>query len=378
MIMNRNLLLVFFDQAESSLVGRLVSLETEPFKLTPVVEPEQCPEKIDRVVGIVSARMVSSLLREIPRKQMRYLSKTLPFLVEDDLIAPIDKMHIVSQVVTDNKVRIFAIDHDLMQSCISWAGDRNLILDELYVDADLMTLDLNTLQDRVIHCDSGYLFKGAEGLIASFDSVDQLAGIENCYLGAGPESLEPIENYQQFFSKLIVDEVPSSLPPVNLLQRGYVPKTALAERSALVRRVILSASVLLMVQIFYWVLVGADYNVEAQQLQEKATLTYRQHFPSEKTIIDIRSQAEGHLAQAGKPQGTTSFLTVLEMVGDAIQEHSVEGEVLVRSIQYKNQAGDVVVEVTAPSVAIIEQVRAALIDGSDLDVQTEQINQNRD
>jgi type II secretory pathway component PulL len=133
-----------------------------------------------------------------------------------------------------------------------------------------------------------------------------------------------------------------------------------------------------MVQIFYWVLVGADYNVEAQQLQEKATLTYRQHFPSEKTIIDIRSQAEGHLAQAGKPQGTTSFLTVLEMVGDAIQEHSVEGEVLVRSIQYKNQAGDVVVEVTAPSVAIIEQVRAALIDGSDLDVQTEQINQNRD
>ena len=84
------------------------------------------------------------------------------------------------------------------------------------------------------------------------------------------------------------------------------------------------------------------------------------------------------MAQAGKPQGTTSFLTVLEMVGDAIQEHSVEGEVLVRSIQYKNQAGDVVVEVTAPSVAIIEQVRAALIDGSDLDVQTEQINQNRD
>ena len=376
--MNKNLLLVFFNQSETGFVERLLLLETEPFKLTPIDDLDlQRPEKVDRVIAVVSASMVSSLLREVPPKQIKYLAKTLPFLVEDDLIAPIDSLHIVSQSVGDSRVRVFAIDHGLMQSFISWAEGQGLKFDGLYVDADLIALNENTPQGRVINGGDYYLIKAADAVVAQIDRVTKINNVEQLDNFTFSD-MESCEDYQRFVAEAICRETPEILPPINLLQGYYAPRASLAERSALVHRVIFAASILLLVQVFYWVILGADYKVEAQQLREKSTEIYQQYFPSEKTIIDIRSQAEGHLNQVVMPQDKTPFLTVLETVAEAIRQHSLEADVLVKSIQYRKQAGDFILEISAPNVAVVEQLRIALADGSYLNVQTEQINQSRD
>ena len=189
-------------------------------------------------------------------------------------------------------------------------------------------------------------------------------------------AVEPVDEYCRFLAESANGDG-ATLPPVNLLQGDYAPKASLAQRAALVHRLMTSVSVLLLVQVFYWVMVGAQYKQEAQLLREQSTAIYQRYFPSDKTIIDIRSQAEGHLSRLVRPQNNVSFVSGVEVVGEAVQGYFAGGDLVVSSIQYKRQAGDLVMEVDARNIAEVEVLRSVLTEERGLNVLTERVNQTR-
>jgi len=121
-------------------------------------------------------------------------------------------------------------------------------------------------------------------------------------------------------------------------------------------------------------MVGATYQTNAENLAAASTGTYRGYFPDDKNIIDIRRQAEGHISQATNIAINHSFLGLLKKLGKGIQQSSHKDSVLIKSIRYQQETGDIRIELTGPSIAIIENIRMSL--DKTLNAKTEQVNRN--
>ena len=354
--------------------------------LTEITDPATIATGDYPVIGIISAAQASSFIRTVPAKQKKYLPKTLPYLLEDDLIAPLESQHIPSQLLKGNQVRAIAINRDVVQQCINQAESLNIVLDKLYLDADLLNVDSEAKKTATIKFKDRQLIKTPEGLVASIPLDMPTEQIQVDMQNGTPES-DDTKLFTQA-AKAAQQNYSGSLAPINLLDGEFIEGAQLATRAALVNKLAITFAVLLFVQCLYWAMMGTEYKRTAADLALQSAQAYRDYFPKDKTIIDIRSQAQGHLNQSSSVGPTSGLLLLLRPLGTAMhgeagiesnhQPDSSKPPMLLKSIRYQRQTNALTVEISAANLAAIERVRQRFNQNNNqkLVATTEQVNRN--
>ena len=349
-----------------------------------IVDDHPDAKQSPQIVGILPAELSACFIRDCPPAQKKYLSKTLPYLVEDSIASPIDTMHCLSQPIGNSQIRVLAVSREELSKCLSQAESLGLKLDKLHIDADLIKMPSEGKLNSVINSNGRQLVKTSKGLIAALDEQDSAQTIpeltdSTTAIGAGqsgqPEQLD-IQNYQAFCTDGTQPTTNSNCPPLNLLQGDFAPRQSAAARAATVHRVLLLATAILFVQMCYWLVAGATYQDKAEALRQQSEQTYREFFPEDKKIIDLIAQAEGHLAQAENTTQKHSFLALLAELGAAIKTSQAEHSMLLKSVHYENITGQLRAELVAKKITDLEKVQKELRENSNLAAETDNISES--
>ena len=366
------ILLVFFgrDQLQLSLLESTGSRNSKTI-ITDLADNTALLDDVTETIGILSATDVSTFVREVPPQQKKYLSKTLPYLLEDDLIQAVETQHIVSQLLSNTIVRAVVISRTLLKQYLDRARTQNITLTKLIIDADLLGIDPDAQQNRLMSCNGHQLIKTKQGILSTIPSA---MPIDSIVEGLDAQVASSFDNYKQFVAEAIHSPQTNQLAPINLLKGDFAPASSLKARSNLVQRVVTTCAILLAIQSLYWAMIGAEYQHKADSLALQSTQIYRDYFPQDQSIIDIRRQAEGHINQVKSADVPLGLLGILQQLGQAIQMSPDKDSVLVKSIRYQHQSPDIKIELSGPNLAIIENIRTSL--GKSLIAKTEQVNQS--
>ena len=339
-----------------------------------IVEHHPELQQSAQIVGILAAELTASFIRDCPPAQKKYLSKTLPFLVEDSIASPIDTMHCVSQPIGNSQIRVLTTSRDTVLKCLNQADALGLKVDQLYIDADLIAVSPDDIKTRVITFVERQLIKTSNGLVAAIDEQDSAVGIQELQ-SAQPEQVE-MQNYQTFCTDAIEQAEPSVCSPLNLLQGEFTPRQSAVVRAATVHKILLVAMAVFFVQMSYWMIVGVSYKDKADVLKEKSEQIYQGFFPGEKKIVDLIAQAEGHLTQANTRTSRHSFLALLAELGEAIKTSEGGSVILLKSVHYEQTTGQLRAELAANQITELERVQEQLRTNSGLIAQTDHISEN--
>ena len=328
---------------------------------------------IDSATVIVSAQYISTFVVEIPPKQKKYLSKTLPFMLEDELIEPIERLHIAWQELSNSTVRAVVVSRKLMGEIKQCCEQYDVQFDRLLVDADLLAE--NGVQ-RIATVGESLLIKDIQSNLAYLDKTASVQSIEVGDAGAVGQDVQPeIVGSQESLLELISDQLfAEKNTAVNLWQGAFSVSSSESSYRQIFTTVGLAASVFLVLQIAYWLIAANIYSSKANGLEVEAEALYRSYFPSDKVVIDIRRQAEGHLENSGSYQEKDQFLSLLNHLGSAIDALS-QVETLTKFIRYEQSSEEATIELVANSIPDVEAIKAQL-EQRGVNVKLRQVSQN--
>ena len=345
---------------------------------------------------------------ELPVRNRQRLLKALPFALEEDLVDPVDQLHFApGPAGGEAGATAVAVvrDEHMQQWCAA--------LDEAGIQATTMLPDVLALPRR----DNGWSLwlapgvallrtSASQGLALDADNLDVLlpamlahqrpTGNDtedepeaplriDLYLSAdttpGDGLREMLAQYSDDIREHQVGELlelvrsppEDSLPePVrglpNLRQGAHASHNEQRELWRRWRPVAALVAVVVVLQfgLNVWELQRLDSR--AQALQTETEEVFRATFPDVQRIVDMRVQArrEMNRLRQGGEDGDAGFLWLMEQLARAMD---AADDVRLGSLSY--QAGRLELQLTAPELAAIENIRAQARNGSvDADIQS--------
>lgn len=323
----------------------LSGAEDKGFSVTPIESLGDVEKFPDHIIGVLSARNLSYFVLDVPEKQHRYLSKTLPYMLEDDLLSPLDALHISYTISSDNNIRAAVINRQALDRLLALLDQKGIQLNKLYVDTDLLTYDRS---QQIVIDKSKELFIRDDRLITCVDNksiagqIDISGSVENLFASPAIISVHSVFN------------PPSSA--VNLLQGKYAQAPKGFSKKSLVALISILL-VLLFLQIGYWFFAGLTYSHKSEINFSESEKIYLDLFPSD-VIVDVRSQAEGHLlSRVG--QGNQDLLAILVHVGQVLIEMDAADN-YVKSVHYDSRRGQTDLDISLALIAEAETITEKL------------------
>ena len=117
------------------------------------------------VVALAPGSDVLQTWLQVPAGQKRHLQRTLPFLVEEDIAAPIEEMHLCASPVKQGQTQVLAVSHALMQHWLELLKAQQLEADWLLPES--AGLGLSTELEILIDGSGAYLYCINQPLINS-------------------------------------------------------------------------------------------------------------------------------------------------------------------------------------------------------------------
>ncbi len=350
--------------------------------------------KVSATVFIPSQHVLCSNV-DIPKKQQRHLDKILPFLCEEKIASDIDDVHIATGAIKAEKAPIRVIEKETLESLLSYLErydiralqvfcDSDLALENenlLWLDSDIASLITNnqTVTTNALNVvtliDSWYDTQVTDALeplnvvITSAElstevqlTIDQWrsqnAQIDittNTSKGATPtESLWLLK--ERFKQGKLSDADLINPRCINLLSGPYQPQN-LKSQNGRWRTVVQAACILLALNFIYLLGSGLYWQRQADQVQAKNEALYREYFPQDRRIVNIKTQTLNHLHQ----QSATSDNGVLRLLSDLLpswQEH--KRHITLKSLRYQQQRNELLLEIDAKSIGRLDQLRQSL------------------
>ena len=343
----------------------LSGAEDKGFSVTPIEslgDMEDMENFPDHIIGVLSARNLSYFVLDVPEKQRRYLSKTLPYMLEDDLLSPLDALHISYTISSDNNIRAAVINRQALDHLLALLDQKGIQLNKLYVDTDLLTYGRS---QQIVIDKSKELFIRDDRLTTCVDDksiagqIDISGSVENLFASPAIISVQSVFN------------PPSSA--VNLLQGKYAQAPKGFRKESLVALISILL-VLLFLQIGYWFFAGLTYSHKSEINFAESEKIYLDLFPNE-VIVDVRSQAEGHLlSRVG--EGNQDLLAILVHVGQVLMEMDAAVN-YVKSVRYDSRGRQTDLDISLASIAEAEMITEKL-QSTGYNVELLQVTRNTD
>ncbi|MBB3103239.1 type II secretion system protein GspL [Azomonas macrocytogenes] len=304
---------------------------------------------------VIPVESCSFFAVQLPTRKARWVEQATAYAVEELLAENVDELHLArGELLADGRNRVVAIRRSLLAH---WLGQLNVLGLEattIHVDADLLPREATQL-----------LFLGTRGLLGGSQEVRLAFATANWPLlaeqcpqprhaqGTTAEPPEQVETYH------LLDE------PYRWLAAGRAAAVNLAQGEFATRStgqgldrwkpVLALLGLLLLIQLGFTLGQSWYLRHQGDRYADASLAQYRELFPEDHRIINLRTQFDEHLNMT--TQSSANFLGLLEQTAMVIAAGT---PVVIQQLDYNLQGGGLVLQVSAPDFATLEQFRQQL------------------
>ena len=347
--------------------------ETDFRGLSDIIDPTtDWLSQPNNVIVIVPNDLVLCVSCSVPGRSVGQIRRALPFVVEEFVTTDIDHMHLASgELKRGAPARCNLIERRLLDDWLSCLGELGIRPGYMIAEAELLPASLGQ---------ATLLLDDAEVVIRTLDqaaSVDRenlllaLGGLEASRLQVVYGDLTDMERGQldpevEVDILRLPDGDPDSrllylaaawlqgLPAINLLQASYQAKqpvnpTWLRWRpaAALAAAWLLVALVGMTVQAIY-----AGYR--ANQLEASSESLYREIFPGERRVTNVRRQMQARMGDRSDGAGS-GFIPQLDALGTELEPSTG-----VMGLSYTEDRGELAADLLIPGYEELDRLKQRL------------------
>ena len=304
---------------------------------------------------VLPVEAVTVCLVQLPTTRARWLQKALPFAVEELLAEEVEQFHLtVGRQLADGRHRVYALRRDWLAAWLALCEDNPP--QRIEVDADLLGEEgsqLLCLGERWLLGGSGEARLALRG-----EDWPQLAGLcpppRVAHVAAGQAAPEDVEQSVELAAPLVW--LAHQRGECNLAQgpfarrepSGYWPHW---------RPLLALLGLWLVLQWGFNLAQGWYLQREGERYAQASAALYRELFPEDSKLINLRAQFDQHLAAADN-DGQQQMLQLLDQAAAAIGEEGAR--VQVRQLDFSATRGDLGLNLQASDFAALESLRTRL------------------
>ncbi|WP_068830158.1 type II secretion system protein GspL [Pseudomonas sp. BMS12] len=306
---------------------------------------------------VLPVEAVTLCVVQLPTTKARWLAKALPFAVEELLAEDVELFHLcVGAPLADGRHRVHALKRAWLASWLALCGDNPPR--RIEVDADLLSGE----GSQLLCAGERWLLGGSGEARLALRSEDWPALAALClqprvaHVEAGQTAPAEVDE---------VHELPRALPwlaaqtaDCNLAQGAF----AVREPSGEWRRWRPLAALLGLWLLLQWgfnLAQGLYLQHEGERYATANHGLYRELFPDDSKLINLRAQFDQHLAEAAGG-GQSQLLALLEQSAAALNQEG--GQVQVEQLDFSAQRGELAFNLLASDFATLESLRGRLQD----------------
>ena len=289
------------------------------------------------VTVVIPGDQVTTLMTPVPKGSRRLLAQALPYLLEDELAAPVESLHIVATTKpdADGKLLCAIIDRSLLERHLERLSKHDIA-------ASIMIPNYWTLpksnRPQISQKNHHLLVRlgSDEGITLPATSEKSLL------LTLLPEfSDQQLNDIPQWHAK------GKNSAPLNLLQGEFAPA---GEKSHLgwIKPMAITVAFFLAIFIAYSLISGWYFNQQASEIAKQSEAQYKKLFPNDKRIVDIRRQMQAHLNNNTDQQSSSLFFELLNAFSSAKDPDSEPGTI--RNIRFDQDRGSMQIEIQSGSI----------------------------
>lgn len=358
---------------------------------------EKYPESlIEKTIVLIPGTQV--LLKEVvfPGKQTRHLTKAIPYMLEDSIASDVEQNFFAIGKAENNKVPVAIIENKLMDY---WWDQ----LKKCGIKADLLSTDILMLpfEESVWTLLLGRSTAWLRSALSEGISINQTAFepvletlAENVELDFNTLSLTVIDtqaleestfdehishltlqgndipvNYrhadESVFETFCLNYLSSNKHSlINFCQGPYRRSSSGLKLNFNWKPLALLLFLLLAVEITGGIYQKIYYQSKADEFRQQSVKLYKQYFPQDKRIVNIKVQTRNHLQLLSGLDENKRFLPLLYEVGKTLE--NVQGDnknsIRLTRIGFDSKLGDIQLDMIAKDFAILEKYKQKLID----------------
>lgn len=335
-------------------------------------------------VAILPVEVALHSLVEVPRKQRRFLARTLPYIIEGQTAQAIEDLHIVvGNYQQGDHVSVLAVPHAYLEELISLCRDGGQHLSAIHIDSEVLSkqepgaMHISWYDDRLLVSALGRGFSCARSNVAGWieRAVPDGNAQATVHLTLSPErrtegqtleaelmqSFGEVPSAKVGSSELLEQLVQAWQAPgriTNLLSGPYEPDTSLAKYRPYIPVGVTAAALMVFALVLHTVTETRQMAQQAETHWRLAAELYAQASGDDRPFnrVQFRPIIESRLNQAGSTRGDAVFLAYLQKVNQAMQGVEVQ----LQELRYAAERGDLQMQVVAPSTAELEVFRRQL------------------
>ena len=308
--------------------------------------------------------------REIDTQEKKHLDKSLPFMLEEGVLAELEELHFAAKLADKLSVNIAICSHAKMvqwQSLIApypnvtrwlpeplllpWkTGEWCLVVEQQQVIARTAAFAGFTIEQALL----GPALQGSDNEPEVIILYGQNQAEDSALV---PENLQPLIQWRRGdLSAAMMLEKQASNTSINLLQGDYAMRLPLALWWQQWRSVAAVLAIAFCVQL---VATYADYTTlrgEQEALSQAVIDSYRQAYP-EGAIVDPEKQLNRQLRGLRGSGQTSGFVSLIKRVGEVVTRSA---GTQISSINYNDKADELRMNISAEDFEAVESIRTAM------------------
>lgn len=336
---------------------------------------------------LIPGEWVSLWSVTLPKGAQRQADKVLPALLEEELTQDIELLHCSLLQLQGDQACVAVIEHRRMQQIVDWLAMANITSARVLPDwAALPENSLLIAADRVLCHQQGWHGFSTEMALASVllqaDSYhDEMARSES----PAPEwqvfSAQPLTDYPALLTALAGDELARDahtlmVKDINTLALT-TPSAAIASNATLLtgrwrlrtdvrrqwrrwRPLAFTAALLLSLLTVERAVALWSVAQQSAQARQAAEQQFRQLFPEQKRIVNLRAQLNAALRETQSASSTQELLVLLPTIAQALDSAALATPVSVLNLRFDQPRQEVRLKLRAGSFSDFDTLRRQL------------------
>lgn len=305
---------------------------------------------------VLPVEAVTACAVRLPTQKARWLRQALPFAVEELLAEDVEQMHLaLGSTLEDGRHRVYALKRKWLADWLALSGEQAPAA--IVVDADLLPAtgtSLCWLWQR-------WLLGGEEPTRLALAPHDWPLLAERCatpriaFAAAGTPTPEPVDEVQPVenpFAWL------AGQPGQDLAQGDFAARQGSADWARW-KPLLGAVGLCVLMQWGFYLVQGWQLNQAGQAYEADSAALYRELFPQDRRVINLRAQFDQHLASAAG-SGHGRLLATLGQASPALLAEG--GQVQIQQLDFSDSRGDLSLQVQASGFDALERLRERLIE----------------
>lgn len=324
----------------------------------------------EQVRLVLPGELVTRFQLAPPSRSSKTSLQAAPYILEDDLSQPIDELIFVpGEKRQDGLIDLSVIEKSVLSQYLE-------VLNLAGFDPDIVVADIALLAKG-----EAFYF-GHRALVATEATafvIDRDA-LTNTYpeLAATTEYLAwaadikplALDSSNATSDEFALTEFLQRQVATNL-RYGEFRKVTPRQYQQWLKPMSWSLAASLVLTLAYLLVMGSRFHSQAQALYNQADTRYRELFPQDTQVIDIRRQMAGHLGVSTNDLENNA----LELI-DAIAERLAQPQYQVEQLRYQSENGSLQIQLQAPNLDSLNQLQADIGQSTGLAAQLLSANAN--